>query len=67
MKPLSLIKLIGRKGLIKNNLLSETKNYMREDEMTGDCVCTNMERYYSLDERTYEILQNRKRHTKLKV
>jgi hypothetical protein len=68
MRALSLSKLLGRKGMIKNNFLSRTKNYMREDDdMTGSCVCTNMERYYELDERGYEKIYNRKRYTKLKV
>jgi len=41
---------------------------MREDdEMTGNCVCTNMERYYELDDRSYAILYNRKRYRELKV
>jgi hypothetical protein len=68
MRPLSLSKLLARKGMIKNNFLSRTKNYMREDDdMTGSCVCTNMERYYELDERAYEKIYNRKRYTKLKI
>jgi hypothetical protein len=68
MKTISLSKLLGRKGMIKNNFLSRTKNYMRDDDdMTGSCVCTNMERYYELDERTYTIFQNRRRLRELKV
>lgn len=66
--PISITRLLGRKGMIKNNFLSRTKNYIREDdEMTGSCVCTNMERYYSLDERSYTIFSNRKRYRELKV
>lgn len=68
MKTISLTRLLGRQGFIKNNLLSKTKNYMREDdEMTGNCICTNMERYYELDDRSYAILYNRKRYRELKV
>ena len=68
MKSISIYKILGRKGIIKNNLISKTKNYMREDDdMTGSCVCTNMERYYELDERTYTIFQNRRRLRELKV
>jgi hypothetical protein len=68
MKTISISKILGRKGIIKNNLASKTKNYMREDdEMTGSCVCTNMERYYELDERTYTIFHNRRRLRELKV
>jgi hypothetical protein len=68
VKTISLSRLLGRQGFIKNNLLSKTKNYMREDdEMTGSCVCTNMERYYELDERSYTILYNRRKFRELKV
>ena len=68
MKTISLSRMLGRKGMIKNNFLSRTKNYMRDDdEMTGSCVCTNMERYYELDERQYTILSNRRRLRELKV
>ena len=68
MRTISLSRLLGRQGFIKNNLLSKTKNYMREDdEMTGNCICTNMERYYELDDRPYTIVYNRKRYRELKV
>jgi hypothetical protein len=68
MRPLSISKILGRKGIIKNNIISKIKNHMREDDdMTGSCVCTNMERYYELDERTYTIFHNRRRLRELKV
>jgi hypothetical protein len=68
MKTISIFKLLGRQGFIKNNLISKTKNHMRDnDEVTGGCVCSNTERYYSLDERSYAILYNRRRFRELKV
>ena len=68
MKTISIFKLLGRQGFIKNNLISRTKNYLREDDdFTGGCVCSNAERYYSLDERSYTILYNRRRFRELKV
>lgn len=68
MKLISLSRLLGRQGLIKNYLLSKTKNYLREDdEFTGSCVTTNDERYYNIDERSNSVLTNRKRYTVLKV
>ena len=68
MRTISLSRLLGRQGFIKNNLISRTKNYMREDDdFTGGCVCSNTERYYSLDERSYTILYNRRRFRELKV
>lgn len=68
MKTISIFKLLGRHGLIKNFNLSRVKNNMRDDdEVTGGCVCSNTERYYSLDERSYTILHNRRRFRELKV
>ena len=68
MRAISLSKLLGRQGLIRNSFLSRTKNHMRDDdEDTGGCVCSNTERYYSLDERSYTILYNRRRFRELKV
>lgn len=41
---------------------------MREDdEMTGNCVCTNMERYYEIDERDKNFIYNKKRYRAIKV
>ena len=68
MRTISLSRLLGRQGLIKNTFLSRIKNYMREDdEFTGGCVCTNMERYYNMDERQSKILINRIRYREIKV
>ncbi len=40
---------------------------MREDdEITGSCACTNMERYYEMDERDKNIIFNRKRYRAIK-
>jgi hypothetical protein len=66
MRSISLSKLLGRQGLIRNYDLSKTKNYLRDDdEFTGVPVCTNQERVFYLAEkdRTY----NYKRYRALKV
>lgn len=68
MRTISLSRLLGRQGLIKNTFLSRTKNYLREDdEFTGGCVCSNYERYYNMDERQSKILINRIRYREIKV
>jgi hypothetical protein len=67
VKSISLSRILGRQGLIRNYDLSKTKNYMREDdEITGSCACTNMERYYEMDERDKNIIFNRKRYRAIK-
>ena len=67
MKPISLSRLLGRQGLIKNYNLSRVKNNMRDDdEMTGGCVCTNYDRYYEMDERNNKIINNIKRYRAIK-
>ena len=41
---------------------------MREDDdFTGNCVCTNMERYYEMDERDKNLFYNKKRYRAVKV
>jgi hypothetical protein len=70
MKRYLLTRILGRKIYIKNSFFRERKNNMRNDDNylgLGSCVCTNMERYYSLDERPHEIINNRRRQEKLKV
>ena len=67
MKLLTLSRILGRQGLIKNYNLSKIKNNLREeDEFTGSCVITNEDRYYGLDERSNLILSNRKRYREIK-
>jgi hypothetical protein len=67
MKVVSLSRLLGRQGMLKNNLLSKTKNLTREDDdYTGSCVTTNMERYYELDDRPYTIVYNRRRFREMR-
>ena len=40
---------------------------MREDDdFTGNCVCTNMERYYEMDERDKNLIYNKKRYRAIK-
>ena len=68
MRTITLSRILGRQGLIRNYNLSKIKNYLREDdEFTGGCVCTNMDRYYYMDERDKTIIFNRKRYRELKV
>ena len=68
MRTISLSKLLGRQGMIKNTFLLRTKNYLRDDdEFTGGCVCTDMERYYNMDDRDNKILINRTRYREIKV
>jgi hypothetical protein len=68
VKSISLTRILGRQGLIRNYDLSRIKNDMREDdEMTGNCVCTNMERYYEIDERDKNFIYNKKRYRAIKV
>ena len=67
VKMISLSRILGRQGMIKNHLISRAKNYMREDdEFTGSCVTTNGDRYYELDERTASVIYNRKRYRELR-
>jgi hypothetical protein len=67
VKSISLSRILGRQGLIRNYDLSRIKNDMREDdEMTGNCVCTNMERYYEMDERDKNLIYNKKRYRAIK-
>ena len=68
MKLLTLSRILGRQGLIKNYNLSKIKNNLRDDdEFTGGSVCTNMERYYNIDERDKNLIYNKKRYRYLKV
>jgi len=68
MKLLTISRILGRQGIIKNNLRPKIKNFIREDdEFTGSCVTTNGERYYELDERSNSVLVYRRRYTILKV
>ena len=67
MRSISLSRILGRQGLIKNYNLSKIKNYLREDdEMTGGCICTNFDRYYEMDERDKTHIYNKKRYRALK-
>jgi hypothetical protein len=68
MKFISISRLLGRQGMIKNYLISKAKNRMREDdEFTGGCVTTNDDRYYYIDEREKSFIYNRRRFRELKV
>ena len=68
MRAISLSRILGRQGLIKNFNLSRIKNKLRDDdEFTGGSVCTNMERYYNIDERDQYKIIDRKRYRYLKV
>jgi hypothetical protein len=68
MRAISLSRILGRQGLIRNYNLSKIKNNMRDDdEFTGNCVCTNMERYYNIDERAAQQIFNKKRYRAIKV
>ena len=67
MKIFSLSRLLGRQGMIKNYLISITKNKMREDdEFSSSCVTTNDDRYNGLDERSNLVLSNRKRYREIR-
>lgn len=67
MKVFSLSRLLGRQGMIKNYLISKTKNSLREeDEFSNSCVTTNDDRYYGLDERSTLVLSNRKRYREIR-
>ncbi len=67
MRVISLSRLLGRQGMIKNYLISKTKNYMREeDDFSNSCVTTNDDRYYGLDDRSNLVLSNKKRYRELK-
>lgn len=67
LKIFSLSRILGRQGMIKNNLISRTKNRMREDdEFTNSCVTTNDDRYYNLDDRSSHTLIYRKRYREIK-
>jgi hypothetical protein len=62
MRLLTISRILGRQGIIKNNLRPKIKNFIREDdEFTGSCVTTNGERYYELDERSNSVLVYRRR------
>jgi hypothetical protein len=68
MRTITLSRILGRQGLIINFNLSRIKNNMREDdEFTGGSVCTNMERYYNIDERAAQVIYNKKRYRALKL
>ena len=68
MKLLTLSRILGRQGLIRNYNLSKIKNNLRDDdEFTGGSVCTNMERYYNIDERDKNVVYNKKRYRALKL
>jgi hypothetical protein len=68
MRTISLSRILGRQGLIRNFNLSRVKNNLRDDdEFTGGSVCTNMDRYYNMDERDKNIIFNKKRYRAIKV
>ena len=68
MKLISISRILGRQGLIKNFDLSKTKNNVRDDDdFTGNCVCTNMERYYNIHERESNKIIDKRRYRYLKV
>ena len=68
MRLLTISRILGRQGIIKNHLRPKIKNFMREDdEFTGSCVTTNDDRYYNTDERSNSVLVYRRRYTILKV
>jgi hypothetical protein len=68
VKLLTLSRILGRQGLIRNYNLSKIKNNLRDDdEFTGGSVCTNMERYYNIDERDKNVVYNKKRYRALKL
>ena len=68
MKFISLSRILGRQGMIKNYLISKTKNSMREeDDFTNSCVTTNDDRYYYLNERSILALSNKRRYRGIKV
>jgi len=67
VKFISLSRILGRQGIIKNYLLSKTKNLLREeDEFSNSCVTTNGDRYYELDERSTLSISNKKRYRGIK-
>ena len=67
LKIISLSRILGRQGIIKNYLLSKTKNSLREEsDFSNSCVTTNDDRYYNLDERSILVLSNRKRYRGIK-
>ena len=68
MRLITISRILGRQGLIRNFDLSRIKNNLRDDdEFTGGSVCTNMERYYYLDERDKNLIYNKKRYKAVKV
>jgi len=68
VKLVTLSRILGRQGLIKNFNLSRIKNKLREeDEFTSGSVCTNMERYYNIDERDQNKIIDKRRYRYLKV
>jgi hypothetical protein len=68
MRLITISRILGRQGLIKNYNLSKIKNYLREDdEFTGSCVTTNDDRYYNLDERSNSVLIHRRRYSISKI
>jgi hypothetical protein len=68
MRTISLSRILGRQGLIKNFNLSKVKNNMRDDDdLTGGCVCSNIERFYYMDERDSKIIYNVRRYRAIKV
>lgn len=67
MRLITISRILGRQGLIRNFNLSRIKNNLREDdEFTGNPMCTNMERYYNIDERETKVTQNKRRYRYLK-
>ena len=68
MKLITISRILGRQGLIRNYNLSRIKNNLREeDDYTGSCVTTNGERYYELDERTVSRIYNKRRYRAVKI
>lgn len=64
----TLVRLLGRKGIITNNSLFNTKNDMLENfDYDASCATGNGQRYYGLDERSYDTVSPRKRSRALKV
>jgi len=67
VKFISLSRILGRQGMIKNNLISKAKNKMREDDdFSSSCVTTNDDRYYGLDERSILAISNKRRYRGIK-
>lgn len=65
MKLLSLARILGRQGLVRNFNFNRTKNHLREEDDYGQggAVTSNNERYYYLEDfgkTAYNVLRYRK-------